>query len=262
VNPPFTTDEFLAVFARYNLGVWPAQVLSYVLAAAVLWWAWRPRARSGLVICGALALMWAWMGIVYHAVYFSRINPAAYLFAGAFLLQSALLLHAGVSRGGLSYRPRADLAGVAGAVLAAYALVVYPGIGYTAGQRYPATPTFGLPCPTVIFTLGVLSWATPRIPLRLLIVPTLWAMLGISAARLHGIAQDYALPVAAVIVCGIAVWSRSRRQAPRTLLNENRPSFRDPAALPPPSRKQEKNAHAEEQGKTGKTSRNVPNASV
>jgi hypothetical protein len=214
VNTPFTTAEFLDVFARYNRGVWPAQVLFYALAAAVLYLAWRPRARSGLVICGALALTWAWMGIVYHALYFSRVNPVAWVFAGAFLLQSALLLHAAVSRGGPSFRPRADLAGVAGAVLVLYALVVYPLIGYADGQRYPATPTFGLPCPTVIFTFGVLLWAVPRLPVRLLVIPTLWALLGTSAARSHGIAQDYALPVAAAVAIGVAVWGRGRFQAP------------------------------------------------
>jgi hypothetical protein len=55
MNPPFTTAEFLGVFGRYNQGVWPAQVLFYVLAAAVLYLAWRPRSRSDLVIGGALA---------------------------------------------------------------------------------------------------------------------------------------------------------------------------------------------------------------
>lgn len=215
MNPPFTTAEFLDVFARYNQGVWPAQVLFHALAAAVLFLAWRPRARSGPVICGGLALTWAWMGIVYHALFFSRINPAAWLFAGAFLLQAALLLHVALSRGDLSFRPRPDLAGVAGAVLVVYALVAYPLIGYVVGQRYPATPTFGLPCPTVIFTSGVLLWAVPHLPLRLLVIPSLWALLGISAARAHGIAQDYGLPVAAVIACGVAAWSKAKLEGPR-----------------------------------------------
>ena len=210
MSPPFSTAEFLAVFARYNQGVWPAQLLFYALAAAVLWFAWRPRSRSGLVIGGALAFFWAWMGIVYHALYFSRINPAAWLFTGAFLLQAALLLHAALSRRGLSFRLHADVAGFAGAVLTAYALVVYPLIGYAVGQRYPRRPTFGLPCPTTIFTFGVLLWAAPRIAPRLLLIPTLWAMLGISAASAHGIVQDYGLPVAAVVVWGAAVWSKSR----------------------------------------------------
>lgn len=214
MNPPFSTAEFLHTFGRYNQGVWPAQVLLYALAAAVLWFAWRPRARSGQVIGVALALLWAWMGIVYHAAYFSRINPAAWLFAGAFLLQSALLAHAAVSRGGLSFCPRAGVPGIAGAALVAYALVVYPLVGYAAGQRYPETPTFGLPCPTTIFTFGVLLWAVPRTPARLLVIPTLWAMLGISAARSHGIAQDYALPVAAVVACGVAAGRVRRATTP------------------------------------------------
>lgn len=212
MSPPFSTAEFLAVFARYNQGVWPAQVLFYVFAAAVLWLAWRPRARSGLAIGGALALMWAWMGIVYHALYFSRINPAAWLFAGAFLLQSALLLHAARSRGRLEFGPRKDLPGVTGAVLVAYALLVYPMIGYAAGQRYPATPTLGLPCPTTIFTLGVLLWA-PRIPLRLLIIPALWSIVGTSAALSHGMVQDFGLGIAALIVWTLLAARRRWRGA-------------------------------------------------
>ena len=208
MNPPFSTAQFLDVFGRYNQGVWPAQVLLYALAALVLWLAWRPGARSGVVISAVLALFWGWMGIVYHAAYFSRINPVAYLFAGAFVLQAALLLHAGASRNGLPFRARTDLAGVAGTVMVAYALVVYPLIGYGVGQRYPETPTFGLPCPTTIFTFGVLLWAAPRVPLRLLPIPTAWSILGVFAAQAHGIAQDLALPVAAVIACGMVVWVR------------------------------------------------------
>ena len=57
--------------------------------------------------------------------------------------------------------------------------------------------------------LPLLPWPA-RLPLRLLLIPTLWVMLGISAASAHGIAQDYALPVASVVACGVAVWTKSR----------------------------------------------------
>jgi hypothetical protein len=33
---PFTHEQFLEVFARYNLAVWPAQFFAYLLAAVML----------------------------------------------------------------------------------------------------------------------------------------------------------------------------------------------------------------------------------
>ena len=222
MDPPFSQAEFLDVFGRYNQGVWPAQALFHLLAVLVLWLAWRRPARRDMAISGVLAFLWGWMGIVYHAWYFSRINPAAYLFAGAFVLQAALLLHAGVSGSRPSYRPRMDVAGVAGAAMAAYALVAYPLIGYAVGQRYPRMPTFGLPCPTTIFTLGVLLWATPRLPVRLLLIPTAWAVIASFAAISYGIAEDYALPAAAAVSWGIV----ARRHRRRVYSLRLRPRFR------------------------------------
>ena len=38
---PFTREAFVALFAQYNLAVWPIQVLAYVLGIAMvagLWW--------------------------------------------------------------------------------------------------------------------------------------------------------------------------------------------------------------------------------
>lgn len=213
MNPPFTTDQFLDVFARYNRAVWPAQPLFYLLAALVLWLAWRPGRRAGAVIAGALAFLWAWMGVVYHWMFFRAVNPAAAGFAGLFVLQAALLLHAGTVRPRLAFRPRADAAGVAGGVLVAYALVAYPLLGLAFGQAYPRTPTLGLPCPTVIFTLGVLLWAQ-RVPARMLLIPAAWSLLGAFAAHQHGIVQDYGLPAAGAAGTALILWTRRTGRAP------------------------------------------------
>ena len=70
-----------------------------------------------------------------------------------------------------------------------YAMLLYPAIGALAGQSYPAVPVFGVaPCPLVIFTFGVLLLADP-LPLRLLIVPLLWSLVGGSAALLLQVPQ-------------------------------------------------------------------------
>jgi hypothetical protein len=98
----------------------------------------------------------------------------------------------------------------AGGALLGYALVVYPLLGWALGHRYPASPTFGLPCPTTIATFGVLIWVRPQPRWWLLIVPLLWAVVGTSAAFSLGIREDLGLLVAGV-VAGAWLWFRSRR---------------------------------------------------
>ena len=74
-----------------------------------------------------------------------------------------------------------------------YALLLYPVIGKLAGQSYPAVPVFGVaPCPLVIFTFGLLLLAK-RPSLLVLAIPTLWSLIGGSAAFLLHIPQDWLL---------------------------------------------------------------------
>jgi hypothetical protein len=60
-------------------------------------------------------------------------------------------------------------------------------------------PTFGLPCPTTIFTLGILLFATAPLPRSVFAVPLLWAAVGSTAAFRFGIPQDLGLLVAGLI---------------------------------------------------------------
>jgi hypothetical protein len=127
-----------------------------------------------------------------------------------FVVQAALLLRH-VGKPVLSFRPRWDFAGIAGGVLIAYALVVYPLVAMRLGHAYPAMPTFGVPCPVTIFTFGLLLWAAPSVPLRLLVIPTLWAGVGISAVVNLGVIEDLGLPASAIIAAVAVV--QARRQA-------------------------------------------------
>ena len=78
-----------------------------------------------------------------------------------------------------------------------YALVLYPLIGLAVGERYPAMPLFGVtPCPLLIFTFGLMLWAS-RARWWLWIMPVTWAVIGGSAAMLLAVPQDWALPFAA-----------------------------------------------------------------
>jgi hypothetical protein len=97
----------------------------------------------------------------------------------------------------------------------AYALAIYPLVGMLLGHGYPKAPLFGVaPCPTAIFTCGLLLWTGARVPKYLLVVPLLWAALASPAAIGQGVIEDAMLPVAALLATALLFW-RDRGPAPR-----------------------------------------------
>lgn len=68
-----------------------------------------------------------------------------------------------------------------------FALAVYPAIGEPIGHTYPASPTFGLPCPTTLFTFGILLMAAQGLPRAVIIAPLVWAIIGSAAAFALGV---------------------------------------------------------------------------
>jgi hypothetical protein len=195
---PFTTDQFLAVFALYNNSIWPVQILLNILGILTIILCFRSKVPSALISV-FLAGLWVWTGGVYHMVFFSSINPAAFAFGGLFVLQGVLFFLSGAFRREISFGYQANLKGYAGAVLLAYALVVYPVLGYFLGHVYPYSPTFGAPCPTTIFTFGLLLWTTTRVRWYLLIIPCLWSLVGSTAALSLGIREDVGLLISGIL---------------------------------------------------------------
>ena len=102
-----------------------------------------------------LAVQWAWAALVYHATFFSSINPAAWLFAGLFLTQSALFAWFGVVRERLRFSSTGSRRHIAAWMLIIYTLI-YPVVVQVEGHRFPEAPTFGVPCPTTLLTIGLL----------------------------------------------------------------------------------------------------------
>ena len=172
---PFKPNQFLEVFAAYNRAVWPAQLVG-------------------------LAVMWLWTGVAYHAPFFARINPAAIAFATLFVVQGLRFAHAALLRSDLRFgAARGARAGV-GWALVVYSVLVYPLIGI-ASHGYPAMPMFGItPCPVTLFSLGLLLLAQPPVPRRLLVIPSLWALIGGRAALLLAVPQDWPLLLGGVLV--------------------------------------------------------------
>ena len=213
----FTPEQFSEVMRQYNLTVWPAQIVVYVLAAIALYLVFRPGRSSDKVIASVLALFWFWMGIAYHWAFFAAINPAGKLFGAVFVLQGLFFVFEGVIRDKIVFAHSNDWRSNTGLVMAIFGPVIYPILGYFLGHTFPVSPTFGLPCPTTIFTFGLLLM-TRRLPKYVALIPFLWSLLGYPAALLLGVKEDIALIIAGVI--GIVVVMLKRT----TAIQPNRPA--------------------------------------
>ena len=206
---PFTAEQFFQVFARYNLAVFPAQIALVLLAVTAVLAARRKTAAGDRTAAAILGLLWLWMGLVYHLVFFTAINPAAYLFGALFALEG-LLFFAAAGRRRLHFRFLEDARGIAGASLLIFALIGYPFIGHLAGRFFPLNPTFGLPCPTVIFTCGLLLWSRDRAAAKLAVVPLVWTAIGGSASFYFGVWEDLGLWAAGLTVAALMLMGRYR----------------------------------------------------
>jgi hypothetical protein len=195
---PFTTEQFFDLFRQYNEAVWPAQIALNLLALAALGFLAFRRETSGRAVSGILSLLWAWTGIAYHLVYFTRINKAAFVFGVLFLAGSAAFLWAGVIKRRLQFSVADAPRRIVGTLLLAYGLLVYPALSILFGHGYPFMPTFGLPCPTTIFTIGMLFFLATPFPRSVAVATVLWSVVGSSAAFHFGVYQDLGLLVAGI----------------------------------------------------------------
>jgi Family of unknown function (DUF6064) len=211
---PFTVEQFFDLFARYNQALWPWQLLALAAGLVVVALLCLETRTSAAVTLAILSAMWLVNGVGYHWLYFATINPAARVFAAVFVLQALVFAGAIVLWPDIRFRVTSGAASIFGAACIVYAVAVYPALGWLAGHRYPAMPMFGVaPCPTTLFTIGVLlqsPWSAAR---WLVAIPALWAAIGASASFLLGVPQDYALFVALAGVVALALrplWGAAR----------------------------------------------------
>lgn len=202
MTAPFTTEQFMGVFIAYNDAIWPAQLAAYAFGLIAVAALSLKRPEASRLIHAILAFIWLWNAIGYHYLFFASINPAATLFAGLFALQAVLFASCAVVQTSVPFVARRDLRTFAGLALIAYAMLLYPILGLWAGHGLMAGPMFGVaPCPTVIFTLGLLLLARGRWRIWLSIIPILWSLIGLAAALQLGMAEDFGLPIAGLMLC-------------------------------------------------------------
>ncbi|MBU1008907.1 MAG: hypothetical protein KKD74_02115 [Bacteroidetes bacterium] len=200
MNMPFSSDQFFHVFELYNKALFPIQILLVLIGFAGLLLL-HTRLESRHKLLGAmLGGLWIWSGLVYHILYFSSINKAAFVFGGLFIVQGILMLISVFKKGNLVF----SVAGNHTRVFLAYFLIlfglaIYPVIGYVVQPGILRIISLGLPCPTTIFTFGFFLLAFKGFPRHLLIIPAIWSLIGTSAAINFGVYQDVMLLISAVI---------------------------------------------------------------
>ena len=209
---PFTKEQFFDLFADYNMRLWPVLIGLWIASVAVSVLLLSSRRPPNRWISGILALHWGWSALAYHVAFFTRINPAAWMFAMLFLVQAALFVWVGIVHPRLSFAPSRNGWTMVAWLFVTYALV-YPAINAVQHLSVSRIPTFGVPCPTTIFTAGLLMLAAPRWRL-LSIIPVTWSFVGGSAAFLLNVRADYALPIAGI---ALAIFSTQKTNAARTM---------------------------------------------
>ena len=190
--PNFTIEKFLVILENYNLDIWPLQIVSYILGFAVIVLAVKRTRLSNRVISLILSFFWLWSGIVFCILYWSKSFKLAYIF-GILLIIQGLIFFYSFLKENISFSYTWNWHSAMGIILIFYAMVAYLLIGLFIGHTYPQSFPFGLvPCPTAIFTLGILLWTDKKLPKHIIIIPTLRSLVGIIAI-IKGIYEDIGL---------------------------------------------------------------------
>ncbi len=202
----YTLSQLLDLFTRLNNAVWPMPLVAYGLGVAAVFLALRREAWSGQVVLLILAFFWLWLGLVFYLVYVPQLTSTGWL-GGAVLCAVQAVLFAAVGlRSSFAFRPRMDAYSVLGALGVLYGLLGYPAVEYLLGRGYPQTAPFGLvPCPTTVFTLGLLLWAAPPWRRALLVIPILYGLIAVIPVS-KGVVEDLGLVAFSIIVAVLAVY--------------------------------------------------------
>ena len=198
METPFTTEQFFEVFEKYNSAVFPIQLIFIGLLILGIFLIHSKRNIKNTLIGTFLGLLWLWIGVVYHISFFTSINKAAFGFGGLFIIQG-IFFFIEVSRKKLEFLFTGKLREYIGYFFILFGLIIYPIISYLLESSFEDTISLGLPCPTTILTFGFLMITNNKLSKYLLIIPTIWAIIGTGAAINFGVYQDYIMLLSAII---------------------------------------------------------------
>ena len=141
--------------------------------------------------------------------YWNKSFKLAYIFGILIIIQGLIFLYSFIKKN-ISFSYTGNSYSAIGILLIFYAMIGYFLIGLFIGHTYPRSFPFGLvPCPTTIFTLGLLLWTDKKIPKYIIIIPALLSLAGI-VAIFKGIYEDIALLVLGLLAVFLILYRDKR----------------------------------------------------
>jgi hypothetical protein len=172
----FSPRTYYRLIERYNLAMWPGQIVTVGLGIWMLALVQRRSVGHGRIICGILAALWAWIAGAFLWKRYGTINWAAIYLLPLFVLQILLLLWVGVLQDRVRFHLGRGFTGIAGAALLTTSLFAYPALAPLLGRSWRQAEVFGMAAdPTVIGTAGLLLLTEPP-QWKLGAVPLVWCM--------------------------------------------------------------------------------------
>jgi hypothetical protein len=207
----FSPRTYLRLHERYNVDVWPAQLVALVIGVALLVILVRRPPNAARIVAFALAACWAFVAWAWHVMHYAAINWAATYFAAAFALQALLLLWVGVVRGALALGSASPAASTVGNGLVAWGLIGLPILNALFGQGIAQADFFGTGADsTVAATLGVLLLARGR-RWPLWPIPLAWCAITGAFAAMMRLQTAPVMPLVALVAVLPAVFESCRR---------------------------------------------------
>lgn len=191
----FSPETWHRLFVRLNHDVWPLPLLMLGIGLGLVSLVLRGDARSLRIATAVLAACWLLVAWLFHWERFREIHLAAGWYAGAFLVQSAVLLSLSSPRPPRLPRPSRLRAGLA---LVLFGVLLLPLTGPVQGRPWEAVQSFGLaPDPTVTATLGLLVVARAR--WFAWVIPVLYSALSGATLWALGSPDAWVPPLSALI---------------------------------------------------------------
>jgi len=199
MKTPITSEQFFSAFEKYNHSIFPIQIILFLLSICALILIGSKIKQKDKIVAGFLAILWLWMGIGYHIAFYSGINNFAYGYSLLFIFQGLFLSWEGVLLYNLKFVFKNTIQAWFGYFFIFCGLILYPLVEYLLQPGLSRTISVGLPSPTIILTFGFFLLCDKKFSKYLLIVPSLWAVIGISTALKLGIYQDFMLILTTII---------------------------------------------------------------
>jgi hypothetical protein len=206
----FSPRVYYRLLELHNLAVWPLQLLTALLALAIICLVLKPGRLSDRLVPLGLGVVWIWVAWSFLWDRYATINWAAAYVAPFYAVEGLLLVWTGASSDGLSLAANRKAPLLSGLGLLALALFGYPIVAPAMGRSWTAAEIFGItPDPTATATLAVLAISRRSVRWLLMIIPFLWCLITGATLWAMGAADFFTAPLIGLAAFGIALVRQS-----------------------------------------------------